>query len=35
MLNVIVDTKKEVNYVGKKKAKLYKFDKKKKDISIF
>ena len=35
MLNIIVDTKKEVNYVGKKKAKLYKFDKKKKDISIF
>jgi 8-oxo-dGTP diphosphatase len=35
MLSVIVDTGKEINYVGKKKAKLYKFDKRKKDISIF
>ena len=35
MLNVIVDTGKEINFAGKKKAKLYKFDKRKKDISIF
>ncbi len=35
MLSVIVDTGKEIKFAGKKKAKLYKFDKKKKDISIF
>lgn len=35
MLNIIVDTGKEIKFAGKKKAKLYKFDKKKKDISIF
>jgi 8-oxo-dGTP diphosphatase len=35
MLNVIIDTGKEINYIGKKKAKLYKFDNRKKDINIF
>lgn len=35
MLNLIIDTGKEINYLGKKKAKLYKFDKRKKNISIF
>ncbi len=35
MLPLIIDTGKETNYAGRKKAKLYKFDKRKKDISIF
>lgn len=35
MLNLIIDTGKEINYAGKKKAKLYKFDKRKKNVSIF
>ena len=35
MLPLIIDTKKEVNYLGKKKAKVYKFDMRKKDTSIF
>lgn len=35
MLPLIIDTHKEINYLGKKKAKLYKFDKRKKDTSIF
>ena len=35
MLDLIIDTGSEVKYVGRKKAKLYKFDKRKKDISIF
>ena len=35
MLPLIIDTHKEIKYNGKKCAKLYKFDKRKKNISIF
>ncbi len=35
MLSVIIDTGKEIKYLGRKKAKVYKFDYRKKDISIF
>ena len=35
MLPLIIDTDKEIKYNGKKCAKLYKFDKRKKNISIF
>ena len=35
MLSIIIDTGKEIKYLGRKKAKVYKFDYRKKDISIF